>query len=212
MKSEYGPTLGQLLAPRWRAASRLVRWALIAAGVALAALAVGLALTLENASYSHAGKVPFSFNYRGLYSVAPDPGGYVKVRARGEDGGVKYSYAVNPLLIPPYTGEALGAMPVYAWSYIRTLRRRDRDFVLRGEGKTRVNSNLVGYQVLYTETLEGREMYGRDVLLLPPGGGVREGVAVVMLTSATATSQVRSPQEVAGTGVLLRPLKTFAFG
>ena len=32
MKPEYGPTLGRLLSPRWRAASPLVRWAVIAAG------------------------------------------------------------------------------------------------------------------------------------------------------------------------------------
>jgi hypothetical protein len=33
-----------------------------------------------------------------------------------------------------------------------------------------------------------------------------------MLTSATATSKVKAPSEVASTGVLLKPLKTFTFG
>jgi hypothetical protein len=71
---------------------------------------------------------------------------------------------------------------------------------------------LTGYQVLYTAQIQGREVFGRDVLLLPGRRGVREGVDIVMLTSATATMQITSPLEVAGTGVLLRPLKTFSFG
>lgn len=212
MRSEYGPTLGRLLAPRWHAASRMVRATVIAAGVGLLAAMVALALTLENSSYSHDGPVPFSFNYRDLYRMAPDPGGYVRVQERGADGALKYSYAVDPLRLPAYSGELLGELPVYASGYIRELGRRYRDFVLRGEGKTRVNVNLIGYQVLYTATVEGQEVYGRDVMLLPPRSGVREGVDVVMLTSTTATKQVDSPLEVASTGVLLRPLKTFAFG
>ena len=96
--------------------------------------------------------------------------------------------------------------------YIATLAKRYRRFVLRGEGKARVNVNLTGYQVLYTAEVDGHEFYGRDVLLVPARRGEREGVDVVMLTSTTRDKQIVSPQEVATTGVLLRPLKTFAFG
>ena len=83
--------------------------------------------------------------------------------------------------------------------------------MLRGEGKTRVNT-VPGYHVLYTAQIEGRTMWGRDVLLLPERPGVREGVDIVMLTSPTANAQITSPLEVATAGVLLRPLKTFSFG
>ena len=55
-------------------------------------------------------------------------------------------------------------------------------------------------------------MYGRDVLLLPPRAGAREGVVVRMLTAPTASAQVQSPMEVGETGVLLKPLKSFTFG
>jgi hypothetical protein len=41
---------------------------------------------------------------------------------------------------------------------------------------------------------------------------VREGVVVAMLTAEVASAQIKSPSEVASTGVLLRPLKTFTFG
>jgi hypothetical protein len=212
MKPEYGPTLGRLLAPRWRAASRLARTATIAAGVALVVALAAVALTLLNATFSHGGRVPFSFQYRGLYRVAPDPGGYVKVQSRWPDGALKYSFAVDRLLLPAYSIAASGELPLYAAGLIRTLAERSEHFALRGEGKTTVNKRLTGYEVLYTADVEGRPMYGRDVLLLPPRAHAREGVDIVMLTSPTASSQITSPVEVGSTGVLLKPLKSFAFG
>jgi hypothetical protein len=211
MKPEYGPTLGRLLAPRWQAAGRSVRAAVMLGAVLLAAAVIGLVLTLLNAHYSQGGPVPFSFSYKGLYKTTPDPGGYVKIRSPKGDGPLKYSYAVEPLQLPPYAGEISGELPLYATGYIRGLAARDQRFVFRGEGKTRVNT-VPAYQVLYTELLEGRRFYGRNVLLLPERPGVRKGVAIVMLTSSTATSKVRAPSEVASTGVLLKPLKTFTFG
>jgi len=73
-------------------------------------------------------------------------------------------------------------------------------------------NTVFGYNVFYTAVLEGRRLYGRDVLLLPERPGVREGVDIVMLTSSTANSRVTSPSEVASTGILQKPLKTFTFG
>jgi hypothetical protein len=211
MKSEYGPTLGRLLAPRWRAASRLTRAAALAAAVALVAVLAAVALTLANTTYSHGGPVPFSFSYRDLYRVAPDAGGYVKVQARWPDGELKYSFAVDPLTLPPYSGELTGELPLYATHLARALSRRLHGFELRGEGKTRVSNTLTGYQVLFTADVQGQRMYGRDVLLLPQRAGVHEGVIAAMLTSPTASAQVTSPMEVGETGVLLRPLKSFTF-
>jgi len=212
MKPQYGPTLGQLLAPRWHAASRLTRAATIAAGVGLAVAIVAAGLTLENATFSHGGRVPFSFSYRGLYRVAPDPGGYVKVQSRWPDGALKFSYAVDPLLLPAYSIELSGEMPLYATGFIRALSQRTPGFALRGEGKATITKSLSGYEVLYTADVEGRAMFGRDMLLLPPRPGTREGVDIVMLTSPKASFQITSPLEVGTTGVLLRPLKSFTFG
>lgn len=210
IRPEYGPTLGRVLEPRWRAASRPARAAAIAAAAALVLLATAVALTLLPAGYSRGGRVPFSFSYRGLYRVAPDPGAYVKVQSRGGEGPPRYSYEVYPLRLAPYAGSASGALPVYATSYIARLRSEVAGFVLRGEGKTRVNT-MSAYQVLFTTTVAGEELYGRNVLLLPQRDGAREGVVIAMLTAADATKQVKAPSEVASTGVLLRPLKTFGF-
>jgi hypothetical protein len=210
IKREYGPTLGRLLSPAWRAASRPLRGLVIAALAGLLALLIGAALTLENATFSHGGRVPFSFSYRSLYRVAPDPGGFVKVQ-RHRSGRLEDSFAVEPLTLPPYSGSLSGALPLYAAGYVRTLAQRDRDFVLRAEGKTRVNT-VPGYHVLYTARLDGQTLWGRDVLLLPQRPGARDGVVIVMLSAPDASAQVTNPLQVASAGVLLRPLKTFSFG
>jgi hypothetical protein len=212
MKPEYGPTLGRLLAPRWRAASRLARTTVILGGALALLVIVAAALTLENAMFSHAGRVPFSFSYRDLYRAAPDPGGYVKVQSRWPDGALKYSYAVDPLLLPSYSGELTAELPLFVTGFVPSFARRYADFELRGEGKTKVNNTLTGYQIMFTAHVEGEQVYGRAVLLLPPRERAREGVMVVMLTSSTATTQITSPLEVGTTGVLLKPLKTFTFG
>ncbi len=209
IKPEYGPTLGRLLSPRWRAASPLVRGLMRVAIVGLVALLVGAVLTLENAHYSQGGSMPFSFSYRGLYRVAPEPGSYVKLERHSSGGRLEDSYAVGPLTLAPYTGAQTGELALYAAGYIDRLRASDRDFVLRGEGKTRVNA-VPAYQVVYTTIVGGREMYGRNVLLLKQRPHARRGVTIAMLTSPTANAQVTSPSEVASEGVLLRPLKTFA--
>ncbi|HEX9481484.1 MAG TPA: hypothetical protein VF927_05240 [Solirubrobacteraceae bacterium] len=211
IKPEYGPTLGRLLAPRWNAAPRLLRALVIAAGVAVVAIAIGAVLTLEPAHYSHGGRLPFSFTYRSLYRTAPEAGGYVRIESHYGDGSLKYSYAVNPLSLPPYTGNISGVLPVYATRYSEGLARRFPQLVMRGQGKTRVNK-VPAYQVLYETRLDGREMYGRNVLLLPERPGARVGVEIVMLTAVGATKEVKEPGEVASGGVLLRPLKTFSFG
>jgi len=211
MKPEFGPTLGRMLEPRWRSSPRLVRVGAIAAGIGLVVLAIALALTLESAHYSHGGPMPFSFSYRDLHRVAADPGGYVKVQSRNRDGALKYSYAVDPLHLPSYSGGLSGELPLYASGYVRELEGREHGFLLQGEGRTRVNK-VPGYEVLYTTQVEGREMYGRNVLLLPERPGVRDGVTIVMLASPTASSQVSSPMEIASAGPLVDPLKTFSFG
>jgi hypothetical protein len=210
LKPEYGPTLGRLLAPRWHTASRLVQAIVVTVGVGLLALVVGAGLTLENAHYSHGGAVPFSFSYRSLYRTAPAPGEYVQVRCPAH-GPLRDSFAVGPLELPSYAGGLSGELPRYAASYIDGLRRRYAGFVLRGEGKTRVNT-VPGYDIVYTAQIAGRTVYGRDILLLPERAGARVGVHIVMLSTPTANSQVTSPLLVGTAGVLERPLETFTFG
>jgi hypothetical protein len=209
LKPKYGPTLGQILAPRWRDASRWLRALIIAAGLGLLAGLLVLGLTLLPASISYGGPVPFSFEYRDLYRTTPEPGGYMRVLRR-KHGKLEDSLAVGPLVLPPYEGSLTAELPLYAAGYIKTLERRYVDFVLRGEGKTRVNT-VPAYSVFYTARVEGQEVYGRDVLLLPERADARRGVDIVMLTSPHASSQVKSPSEVATAGPLDMALHSFSF-
>lgn len=206
LKPQYGPTLGRLLAPRWHAARRLNRNAIVIAGVALLAGAVGGVLTLLDSRFSHSGRISFSFSYRGLYRTSPDPGGYVKV-ARRSHGLLQSSYAVNPLTLPPYSGSVTGEMPLVASGYAASLARRFAGFRMEGEGKTRISATLSGYDVLYSAIIDGHKLYGRDVLLLPERPDARQGVAIQMLSAEPAS--VSKP--VASSGVLETPLKTFSF-
>jgi hypothetical protein len=212
MKDEYGPSLARLLAPWWRASSRAVRVGVVLALAGLVVLLVAVGLTLENASYSHGGPVPFGFEYRYLYRVAPDPGGYVKVQSHYPGGALKYSYAADPLALPAYSETLQGELPLYATGFIAGLARRYPDFVLRGQGKAKVNNTLIGYQVAFTARVQGSELWGRDLLFFPPAAKPREGVLVAMLSAPGASQAVLSPLEVGESGVLLRPLKTFTFG
>jgi hypothetical protein len=208
LKPQYGPTLGTLLAPRWHAAPRAVRVLVRAAAVGLVALAIAATLALWPATYSHGGPAPFHFSYRGLYRTTPEAGQYVRIDRRAT-GRLEDSFAVSPLHLPPYSGGLSGELPVYASGYIDRLRAKFSDFVLRGEGKTRVNT-VPAYNIFYTARIEGREMYGRDVLLLPEGTGVRDGVALEILT--LPRPPLTSPLEVASAGVLERPVETFTIG
>jgi hypothetical protein len=211
IKPEYGPTLGRLLSPRWRAASRLTRIVVRTGVLALIALAIGAFLTLENAHYSQGGAVPLSFSYRGLNRVHPLPGEYVRLERHSSDGRLEDSFVLEPLVLPAYSGEVTGELPLYAAGYVRELRSQYKDFALQAEGKTRVNT-VPAYQVSYTAQVDGETMWGRNVLLLAEKPGIRRGVKIVMLTTPTANKEVISPLEVASEGVLLRPLKTLTLG
>jgi hypothetical protein len=219
LKSEYRPTLGELLAPRWQRASMGVRTLWVASGALVVAAIAGAALTLASPTVAYGGPVPFSFSYAGLYRTSPAPGGYARVQ-RAVDGRLEDSFAVDPLLLPRYHG-ALGAeLAMYASGYTKHLAAGEggahipgqSGFVLRGQGSTQIDavSNYATYNVFYTTTVQGREMYGRNVLLLPDQPGARRGVEITMLTAVPGNHQVTSPLDVGVKGTLEEPLGTFA--
>ncbi len=215
LESEYGPTLGELLAPRWRRSSRTVRAVWVAAAALLLAVLAGAALTLASPTVSHGGPVPFSFSYGGLFRTSPPSGWYEKVQ-RVQGGRLEDSFAVGPLVLPPYRGELGAALALYAAGYVPRLAAArapgQTGFVLRGEGSTQIDavSTYATYNVFYTTRVDGREMYGRNVLLLADRSGARRGVQIAMLTAATGNRQVTSPLDVGVKGALEAPLGSFA--
>jgi hypothetical protein len=191
----------------------MLRGLVLAAGVLLVALMVAVALTLAGPVVSRGGVVPFSFSYGGLYRTTPEPGGYARVQ-RLEGGRLEDSFAVGPLALPPYRGELGAALALYAAAYVRRLPARYRGFELRGEGRTQIDSvaSYAVYNVFFTAEVQGREMYGRDALLLDERPGVRRGVEISMLTATTADRQVTSPLQVGTKGALEGPLGSFTLG
>jgi hypothetical protein len=225
LKEEYGPSLGQLLAPRWRGARRWVRWSALAAGLGIVAVVVALVLALQSATISQRGSVPFSFSYKGMYKTSPDPGGYAKVERR-EHGQLTDSFAVEPLALPAYPGSVTGEFPLHARGYVRALAARYPRFELVGEGPVRTNAfgsweelppstiyyHVPTYTIAFKALVEGHWMYGRDVWLVPHKAGARDGVDLRMLTSAGAHGHASSPLSVGTVGVLSRPMRSFSFG
>ncbi len=225
LKPEYGPTLGELLAPRWRRARPRARWLAALAALALLVLAVGLLLALEGPSLSHGGAVPFSFSYKGLERRAPEAGAYAKA-VRVRDGRLEDSFTVAPLSLPAYSGSVTGAFPLYATGYIRSLAARYHDFVLVGQGPIRtaafgsweelppstVYYHVPTYTIAFTTVLGGRLMYGRDVWLVPNKRGARTGVDIRMLAAASARGSYASALSVGTTGALSRPMRSFSLG
>jgi hypothetical protein len=213
LKREYRPTLGELLAPGWRRLPRAGRVLVLAALVACAAALAGAVATLAHPRLSRGGATSFSFSYPGLYRVHPRPGGLAWVRSPS-GGRLRDSFAVAPLTLTSYRGRPSAALALYADLYVRHLADRYRDFRLRGEGWTQVDSisPYAVYNVFYTARVEGQAMYGRDVLLLPERAGARRGVAIAMLTRADENRQVTSPLLVGAKGLLAGPLDSFALG
>ena len=202
LKPEYGPTLGGMLAPRWHAARRPVRVLVMACAAALVVGILAAVLTLENAHYSQARPIAFHFSYRGLYRRPAPPGAYVEV-AHGSD-----SFTVFPMHLPPFSGSASGVIPLYATRLEAGLARRFADFRLISAVRVKVN-NLIGYSVNFRASVAGHAVDGRDLLLLPPRAGARDGVALELVTRASKTITTASP--VGSDGVLSLPLGSFSF-
>ena len=225
LKPEYGPTLGELLAPRWRRAGPRARWVAALAALALIVLAVVLLLALEGPSVSHGGAVPFSFSYRGLERRTPEAGSYARA-VRERDGRLEDSFSVAPLSLPAYRRSVTGAFPLYATDYIRALAAKYHDFVLVGQGPIRtaafgsweelppstVYYHVPTYTIAFTTVIGGRLMYGRDVWLVPNERGARAGVDVRMLAAANPRGSYASALSVGTTGALSRAMRSFSLG
>ena len=103
---QYGPTLGALLAPRWRAASLRARRADAALLVLASCSPSALALTLENATTHTAGSGPVQLQLsRARTASRRNPAATCGCSGR-PGGALEYSFAVEPLTLPPLSRRA----------------------------------------------------------------------------------------------------------
>jgi hypothetical protein len=225
LKPAYGPTMGALLAPRWRAARRWVRWSVLALGAALGAGLLAAVLSLQSPSASHGGAVPFSFSYKGLYRTTPEAGGFIRVERR-DARGLLDSFAVAPLRIPPYKGSVSGAFPLYAATYVPSLAARLKGFTLVGEGPVRTSAfgsweelppstvyyHVPTYTIAFRARVEGEPVLGREIWLVPNRQGAQDGVSILMLAAARGRAGSASPISLGTTGPLAGALRSFRLG
>jgi hypothetical protein len=214
VKPQYGPTLAQIVIPRWRRVSVGTRGLVALGGVLVVALAAAAAVVLRSKTTSFVDRrapVAFNLSYADpLRAVSPPAGADLRLEQRTPAGRLVAWFEVDRLALAPYSGQISGQLPVFASTYIAGLARRIPGFLLQTEAKTRVNL-VAGYSITYSGQIAGGLMYGRIVLLVPALTGQRNGVILTMGIRPNASVDY-SPDAVASADVLQKPLRSFRFG
>jgi hypothetical protein len=216
VKPEYGPTLPDLVAPRWGRVPRVVRVPAVVLAALLVVAAAALALRARGAGdVSVVVERPVAFNLRhgeALPRVAPRGGELLRLEGRRGPLFLQ-SFAVERLVLAPYRGVPSGEFPVAAERVKARLARRFGEFALVEEGRTRVNE-VPGYEVVFTaRSPTGRRLYGRWVMLVPltdPPTPQRRGVTLELL--GTPAAGIPNAGLIGDAGQLKLPLRSFRFG
>ncbi len=212
VKPEFRPTLPDLLGPRLR---RLGRVGTIV--LALAVLAAVILLVAAERGGGSATKVlvvrgPLTFNLTydtsRLDRATPPAGASLLLRTRAADPDPE-SFTVRPITLPAYKGDPAGVEPIVASELIAQMRKADPAFILRKEGRTRINQQP-GYQIQFQTRVGGRVAYGRRTLLFPDEPGVRDGADITALSVRSPT--IPNVDAVGSNGPLKQPYRSFRFG
>jgi hypothetical protein len=211
VRPEFGPTLPQLLGPRLRALPRAAQALLALAAAVVAVGALVLAIGSQAASHAVVVRGPLTFNLvypDGLARVTPHPGEVLRL-ASPAGAAFPLSYTVSRVRVPPYRKDINGVLPLFATSLIATDQRRDPGFILRDEGRVRIN-DLPGYAYVFQSRAGGRTVYGRRLLLFADKPGIRDGADLLLF--ATRSPAVPAADSVGGSGPLKVALRSFRLG
>lgn len=209
VRPEFGPTLRELLGPRVRRIPLVLRAGVVVLALALAA-AGGVAALRDDLRHEVI-RGPLTFNLvhpEALIRVAPRPGELLRLQSR-PGARYRFSYVVRPITLPSYRGDVSGFLPFYGERLIAAMRRSTPAFVLRGEGRVRIN-DVPGYGLLFQTRRGGRLVYGRRVLLFPVESGVRRGLDLLLL--ADASPVVPYVDAVGSAGPLKPAMRSLRFG
>lgn len=207
VKPQYGPTMPELV----RALPRAGRIAVVALVALLVVLAIVVTLSSRPDETNVVVRDPVTFNltYGPQLQRVTRPGALLALR-RERRGLFLDSYVVRPLALPPYRGAAGGLLPVYAFGYLKGLRKRYGDFDLVLEGRTRIN-NAIGYQLVLRAKRGTRTLYVRDLLLVPDDPeGARQGV--VLELESTPAAGTPNAVGIGNAGPLKQAMRSFRFG
>jgi hypothetical protein len=235
-REDFGPTLGELLAPRLRSLRPWQRAVLAVALLALVAAVIALVIRGEtgiesyrqdagDASARGLAPISFNFDYSAKMTKTHPKAAYVAVE-RDVGGTLSGRFTVSELRLGRQRGLVSGFMPILATRYERRAAQIYPGFRLAFEGRARVNE-VEGYQFAFTARLErpgkpARQLFGRTVMLpepydltdpelpYPAGEGPTRGLVITML--ATTLDKVPSATRVGDEGILQRPFRSFRYG
>ena len=222
VQEEFGPSLPDLVAERTGLSARSARIVLVVALVAIVAVVLAVRAIQRDAARGEPVVVedvaqPFNLIYDAdrLERVTPRAGEALRLQSP-RDAEIPLLYTVAERRLPPYRGDAAGFLPAHATGLIEAQRAADPDFVLRGEGKARINESP-GYQIQYQTKIDGDTAYGKRYLLYLDPDETEETVNRPRTIADVHLLHGRSPAvpnvgAVGGNGPLKNPLRSFRFG
>jgi hypothetical protein len=213
VRPEFGPTLPELLGPRVRALPRAAQIGLAALAALIVVAAAAFLLRDSRDTRPHAVvRAPVAFNL--LYPKPLErvkPRGREVLRLRTAPGtAAPQSFAVTPLRLPAYRGDAGAVLLGMSAGLIEQMRRTIPGFVWRGDGRVNYNRQP-GYEIQFQARIGGRTTYGRRTLLVPGGDTPpRAGVDIMIL--AARSPAVPNLNAVASKAALKTAIRSFRFG
>jgi hypothetical protein len=212
VREEFGPTLPELLGPRVRRLPRAARVALVALALAVTVALAWLVLRPTPGQTAIVVRKPIAFNLittQGVQRVASRSGELLRLQAAA---GAPQTFTVRELAIAPYRGDVTAELTFMASGLIDDMQARLPGFVLRSEGRARINTSP-GYQIVYQVQIGGHTGYGRRVLLVPdPAVEPHPRVAADIDLRSTRSPAIPNADAVGANGVLKTPLRSFRFG
>jgi hypothetical protein len=209
VRPEFGPTLPELVGPRIRSWPRPAR-------IALAALAALVVLLILYAIFKPQGAttrkravivrtpVAFNFAYRRPFAKQPLQGSET-----ARVGSQTQTFAVSPLQLPAYQGDAAGFLPLYAAQQEAAMARRFPGFVWKDDGRANINKQQ-GFEIVFQyRGADGRTYYGRRIFLLP---NVTSRTGADILVTAPFSPAIAHADDVGHNGGLKTALRSFRFG
>jgi hypothetical protein len=203
VKAEYGPSLPELFESRVVRVPRRLRALLAAVTIGVVVIA-GLSLARGGAS-SVSRSVPglsFGFAYSSM-RLEPTPAGQYALLAQRRGAQLVARIEVGPLRLPAYEGDFSGLAPVVMANYARALVAHTPGLVLQTEGPTSVNG-VPGYNLTYTQALDGTTYYGRVILVTPSQSDDRAALLIAMLAQPVLAGII-GPGAAALAGALYEP-------
>ena len=213
VREGMGPTLPELARRRFGLSARATV-ALVVGGIALLVAAAFTLLRPDD------GLTQLVHRSAPAFTVLYDPSGVRPVRAatgelerfEGRARRTSATVTIRPLELPPFRGSVVyGQLPTFAETHLDRVRARSEAFLLRGEGRARVN-RAPGYEVAYRTGKPGRRVFWREVFLLPeeePDEG--QAVHLPLRQARPGAGRLR-PREAAFVAAAKTAFRSFRFG